>query len=97
MEIEAKNDSLIVIRGNIKSLDDYTEIKRVSQQLISGGASHITFDISESLSMVSSVIGHLIKMINVDKVNININVTDERLYSLLEQLNLVDLFNVEKV
>jgi len=96
MNIKAIDSNTIEINGNIKSLEDYNEIKRLSQVMVSNGVTEITFNILDSLSMVSSVIGYLIKLINVDKVELHVNVWDDRLYNLLDQLNLVSLFNVQK-
>ncbi|PLX69564.1 MAG: hypothetical protein C0603_01155 [Denitrovibrio sp.] len=94
MELKIVDANTIEILGNIKSLDDYNDIKISTQKLIKDGCIHMTIDIKESLSMVSSVIGYLIKMINMDKVDLHINVWDSRLYNLLDQLNLVHTFNV---
>ena len=46
--------------------------------------------------MTSSVIGFFIKVIFQDKVPIHVYVKDDRLYSLLEDLNLLDTFKVQK-
>lgn len=96
MEIRIIDDSSVEIKGNIKSLDDYNEIKRVSQSLVSKGADSVNYEILDSFSMVSSVIGYFIKLINIDGVHVSMNVYDERLYALMDQLNLVHLFNVHK-
>ncbi|MGD9808469.1 MAG: hypothetical protein AB7E76_12295 [Deferribacterales bacterium] len=96
MEIKATGKNVLEITGNIKSLDDYNKIKRESQSMVAHGETHITLNVVDSLSMVSSVIGYLIKMINVDGIHLTVNVWDERLYKLLDQLNLLDLFNVHK-
>lgn len=97
MEIKVLDSNTVEILGNIKSLDHYNEIKQTIQQLVAGGAKHLTIDVRDSLSMVSSVIGFLIKIINVDGVAINVNVWDERLYALLDQLSLIELFHVKQV
>jgi len=97
MEISIIDDNTIEIIGNIKSIEDYNNIKSVSQSLISKGTDTITYDVIDSFSMVSSVIGYFIKMVNMHKVQVRLNVHDERLYSLLDQLNLIQLFHVKKV
>ncbi|MGE4318114.1 MAG: hypothetical protein AB7E96_04320 [Deferribacterales bacterium] len=97
MEIKVIDNHTVEIHGNIKSLDNYNEIKQTIQQLVSGGARNLTLNVRDSLSMVSSVIGFLIKIINVDGVALNVNVWDERLYALLDQLSLVELFHVRHV
>ena len=47
--------------------------------------------------MTSTVIGHLMKLVNVDKISVSLVVADDRLYELLEELCLVQLFNVRLV
>lgn len=97
MEVRVVDERTVDIIGNIKSIDDYNEIKRVTQQLASKGAKDMTINIRDSLSMVSSVIGYFMKLINVDTVKVHMNIWDERLYSLLEQLSLVDVFNARQM
>lgn len=97
MNVKIVDSHTVDIFGNIKSLEDYNEIKRVTQHLAGQGAREMTINVRESLSMVSSVIGYFIKLINIDGVKVHINVWDERLYALLDQLSLVDLFNVRRV
>lgn len=97
MEIKVIDNHTVEIHGNIKSLDHYNEIKMTIQQLVGNGTRNLTINVRDSLSMVSSVIGFLIKVINVDGVTLNVNVWDERLYALLDQLSLVELFHVRQV
>ena len=44
--------------------------------------------------MTSTVIGHLMKLVNIDKITVSMTVGDERLYQLLEELSLIHSFNV---
>lgn len=97
MEIKVIDSTTVEIIGNIKTLDNYNEIKQTIQQMIASGTRHLTLNVRDSLSMVSSVIGFLIKIINIDGVALNVNVWDERLYSLLDQLSLIELFHVKQV
>jgi len=95
MEIKIIGSNVVEITGNIKSLEDYAEIKNTIMHVIGGGHNNITINVKDSLSMVSSVIGYFIKVINIDKVELQVNVWDERLYNLLDQLSLVGLFKVK--
>lgn len=97
MEVKIIDDHTMDILGNIKSLEDYSEIKRATQTLMSRGVRDITINVRESLSMVSSVIGYFLKIVNADGVKLLINVWDKRLYSLLDQLSLLDTFNVRQM
>lgn len=95
MEIH-RHGSEIVINGNIKNTNDYQSIKDNVNALVQSGQKNIIVKTPESFSMTSSVIGFFIKVIFQDKVAIHVYVKDERLYSLLEDLNLVETFKVQK-
>lgn len=95
MEIK-RNGSELVISGNIKNTTDYQIIKDNVNELIKSGSKSIIVKTPESFSMTSSVIGFFIKVIFQDKVPIHVYVKDDRLYSLLEDLNLLDTFKVQK-
>ena len=95
MEIQ-RQGSEIVITGNIKNTSDYQSIKDNVNALVQSGAKSIIVKTPESFSMTSSVIGFFIKVIFQDKVSIHVDVKDDRLYSLLEDLNLIETFKVKK-
>ncbi len=85
MEIQ-RQGSEIVITGNIKNTSDYQSIKDNVNALVQSGAKSIIVKTPESFSMTSSVIGFFI----------HVYVKDDRLYSLLEDLNLIETFKVKK-
>lgn len=95
MEIQ-RQGSEIVITGNIKNTSNYQSIKDNVNALVQSGAKSIIVKTPESFSMTSSVIGFFIKVIFQDKVSIHVYVKDDRLYSLLEDLNLIETFKVKK-
>ena len=95
MEIQ-RQGSEIVITGNIKNTSDYQSIKDNVNALVQSGAKSIIVKTPESFSMTSSVIGFFIKVIFQDKVSIHVYLKDDRLYSLLEDLNLIETFKVKK-
>lgn len=95
MEIQ-RQGSEIVITGNIKNTSDYQSIKDNVNALVQSGAKSIIVKTPESFSMTSSVIGFFIKVIFQDKVSIHVYVKDDILYSLLEDLNLIETFKVKK-
>ncbi len=96
MEAKVTGASEITITGNIQSIEDYQEIKDTVRSVLSKGAAQITIKIPDSLSMPSSVIGFLLKLVHVDNVGITMLVKDDRLYNLMEILNLVTVLNVKK-
>lgn len=95
MEIK-RTGSEITINGNIKNTNDYQAIKDNINALVDSGQKNIIIKTPESFSMTSSVIGFLIKVIFQNKVAVSIYVKDDRLYSLLEDLNLISTFRVQK-
>jgi hypothetical protein len=94
MHIEHKGSSELIIVGNIKSIEDSMEIKTAITALQQKGAKSILLRIQDSFSMTSTVIGHLMKLVNLDKVTVSLVVGDQRLYELLDELSLVQPFNV---
>lgn len=94
MEIEVSSDS-VKITGNIKSISDFQNIKNTLDNVVSQ-SKNIYMDIVDSLSITSSVIGYLNKLVLKDNIEININVGNEQLYDLLDDLNLVSTFKVKR-
>ncbi|MDD2898421.1 MAG: hypothetical protein PHI31_06880 [Desulfuromonadaceae bacterium] len=94
MQIETRGSNELVITGNIKSVEDSQDIKKAMQLLQQNGARNMLLKIQDSFSMTSTVIGFLMKLVNVDKIPVSLVVGDPRLYQLLEELNLVQAFNV---
>jgi predicted aldo/keto reductase-like oxidoreductase len=97
MEVSAVKDGEISISGNIKTITDYQDIKRVVKEQMEKGINNIDVKIVESFSITSSVVGFFLKVINKDKVQLNLYVKDDRLFKILNDLNLVELFNVKKL
>lgn len=96
MTIEETGGNELTIVGNIKSIEDGKQIQRAVELLLKTGVKNITLKINDSFSMTSTVIGYLIKVINVDKIQISLVVGDRRLCTLLEDLSLGALFRVRQ-
>jgi len=94
MQIEDNGASELTITGNIKSIEDSMEIKTAISAVQKRGAKSIQLRIQDSFSMTSTVIGYLMKLVNLDKIPISLLVGDHRLYQLLDELSLVQPFNV---
>jgi len=86
----------VVVKGNVKSVNNFKDIKIVIDRIISTSP-HVIVELVDSISLTSSVIGYLSKLINVDGVMVELYVGDEGLYELLDDLGLVDLFKVKKL
>lgn len=94
MQIELTGAVELTITGNIKSIEDSLKIKEKINKILQGDNCRIKLNIVDSFSMTSTVIGFLMKLAHHDKVQITLSIGDHRLYELLDELNLVQLFNV---
>ncbi|MCK4874391.1 MAG: hypothetical protein KAS26_00955 [Sulfurimonas sp.] len=95
MEISIESSS-ITITGNIKSISDFQEIKQSVDSVIANNKS-IVLNIVDSLSITSSIIGYLNKLVLKDNIDIHMNIGDEQLLHLLDDLNLVSTFKAKRV
>ena len=86
----------IVIEGNIKSIVHFNELKSAIDAIRLSDHS-IVIEIIDSMSITSSVIGYLSKLVNVDGMRIEMYVKNDNLYDLLEDLGLVQMFNVRRM
>jgi len=87
--------NIVTLKGNIKSIQDYQEIKATIDEMIKTQKSILLY-IVDSISIISSVIGYLNKIVLKDNIDLSITVGDEQLMELFEDLNLVSLFHVKK-
>jgi len=94
MDIQIVGNS-VTITGNIKTIGDYQAIKSTLESL-AATSKNITIDIKDSISITSSVIGFLTKLVQKDKVDIQIKVGNANLYELFDEINLVQLFKVTR-
>ncbi|PHS56737.1 MAG: hypothetical protein COB17_08510 [Sulfurimonas sp.] len=95
MEIKS-NSNNVTINGNIKSVSDFQIIKQYIDSIVNQHK-NITINITDSLSITSSVIGYLNKLVLHDSININMSIGNSQLIDLLNDLNLVSVFKVKKV
>jgi hypothetical protein len=86
----------ITIKGNIKSVSDYQILKEKLEDLRKTHGS-ILLTIEDSISITSSIIGYLTKLVQKEGIDLSIKVGDGSLYELFDDLNLVTLFKVKKV
>lgn len=94
---QQKGSNEIIISGNIKTIGDSQQIKDILNSIVAHGSRNLHLKISDSFSMTSEVIGHLMKLTGRDQVKLTIIVGDNRLYKLLVELCLVKAFNVRVV
>ena len=94
LKIERVGNKLRV-EGNVKSISHYNDIKGNIDQIIQT-QKDVTVELVDSMSLTSSVIGYFTKIVNVDNVMLRLYVRDERLLSLLDDLGLVQVLNVQR-
>lgn len=97
LAIESKELGDFILKGQIKSFQDYELIKDSIDDHITQGCDSITLNIEDSLGIISSVIGYLIKLVNLQKVKIFLFIHQETLYKVMDNLGLVQAFNIRKV
>ena len=96
MTIEQKSATELTVSGNIKTIDDSIALRAAVQKLVDEGCSSVMLRIPDSFAMPSAVIGYLMKLVNRDKVQLNIIAGDQRLRELLDELQLTELFGVRE-
>ncbi len=94
MQLEVK-DNRVKISGNMKSVMDYKELKTLLDS-VTGEHKTVTMDVIDSISITSSIIGYLNKLVLKDKITLNMHVGNSLLFELLDELSLIELFHVTK-
>lgn len=95
MEITRRSDDFL-IEGNIKTISDFQEIKHVLDTCINHNTS-IKLTIKDSISVTSSVIGYLTKLVLKDKMVVEVCVGNGELIHLFEELGLKELLHVRSM
>lgn len=95
MQISRNELSQLHIKGNIKSPEHFHRIKESTHELLEQGEKLIHLLIEDSFSITSSVIQHLTHLIHHETVSVRIEANDPRLYRTLENLELIEHFNVK--
>jgi hypothetical protein len=94
MELSTSSNTL-VITGNIKSINDFQDIKS-TLDIMKMNFPSITIEMKDSISITSSVIGYLNKLVLKDKIKITIKVSNKQLLELFRDLHLIETFNVRE-
>jgi uncharacterized protein YjbJ (UPF0337 family) len=97
MQLDKIEGNIVAVKGNIKTIGDYQELKGYVQKLIDNEHKEVEIHILDSYTITSSVVGYMFKIINLEMVKITLHVRDHRLYQILEDLRLLEAFNVQKL
>jgi len=57
----------------------------------------IVLYLKDSISITSSVIGYLNKLVNIDNIEVYLKIKEQELYELLRDLELDKVFHITKV
>ncbi len=95
MEISV-NSNTVTIVGNIKKVSDFQSIKNSIEPIVQSSR-RVTIKITDSLSLTSTTIGYLNKLVLKDDIEVHVMVGNEKLYTLLEDLNLISTFRVGRI
>jgi len=96
MQIE-KKDGKMTVTGLIKTIEDSTHFKEEMYSLLNTTTKTLAIHITDSFIVTSSIIGTMLKAVNVDKAKLTVYVYQDDLYTLFDQLKLVDLLNIKKI
>ena len=95
MEIRQRSDDFF-IEGNIKTIGDFQAIKHALDAFIKHNTS-VKLTIKDSISVTSSVIGYLTKLVLKDKIDVSVYVGNSELINLFEELGLRELLHVRSI
>jgi len=86
----------IKINGNIKSISHFQEILQQVETL-KNNYKELEIHILDSISLTSSVIGYFSKLVHADKLRLKVLVSNSQLYELLEDLDLLETLQVQRI
>ncbi len=95
MTIKSTHNNITIL-GNIKSLTHHHDIIK-ELEIIKREYQNITIHILNSISITSSVIGYFCKLVDSEKINLSLHINNNDLYNLLDELNLINVLNVQKI
>jgi uncharacterized alpha/beta hydrolase family protein len=88
--------SKITIEGNIAKFEDYDAIKLEVEEVRNRTNNSFTLVFRDAQSLISALVGYLIKLKRVDNVIMTIIAQNPKLYTMMDTLALVDVLNVRK-
>jgi hypothetical protein len=90
------SSNIVTIKGNIKNISDLSDIRSVIEDVRVRFTS-IVINIEDSISITSSVIGYLNKIVLKDGIGLEMNIGSKQLLELLSELNLAKTFNIRPI
>ncbi len=93
--IKNTSENILNVEGIIKSSENTQSFINAIDSTLRDNK-NLTINIKDSFSVTSTVIGFLLQKVNVDKINLTINVGNDRLYELFDMLELISILNIKK-
>ncbi len=90
--IQGQNE--VLVRGNLSSIEDYAKIRDAINDIVINGIKDVFVDFVDSKTIMSSLLGYFMKLINYDKVKVHIKVGSPELFKSLQTMHLIEIFDV---
>ncbi|MDE6886507.1 MAG: hypothetical protein K2P17_05675 [Helicobacteraceae bacterium] len=97
MEIYTKLESSILrvtLNGKLKNYNEYIEIKSTIKTELKQ-SKNISFYFVNATSIDSYILGYILKLYEVDKINVDIVVGSSRLYNFLRNIDFDKFFKIK--
>jgi len=95
MEIKTEY-AKVIVKGIVENVDDCIQISSTAKEVAKSSSGSVTIEFPDSFVIPSTLIGQILKMIQVDNMTVSIKANND-LYELLDRLSLVSIFNVSKI
>lgn len=98
MQIHAEQrgaESIIRVEGTIQGVQEAADLKRTLTEQAGAGAGSITLVLSDTPVLPSSVIGALLRLVEIEKVEVSLRVRSPELRESLKKLNFETILHVQ--
>ncbi len=91
-----ESDEGLIIKDRFSTLEDYLRFREAVGENLEAGAKSLNVIFMDAQVLSSSVFGLLLKIKNIDGVDVSISVSQRNLYKQIEYLDLLEFFSVER-
>lgn len=90
------NGNRITVVGQVAKFDDYDKVKLAVEAVKAEGSGQVSIEFRDAQSLISALIGYLIKLVKVDRISLTVVAGNPTLHGMLDTLALIDVLNVKK-
>lgn len=94
MDVALTGKSEVTINGEIKTVNDYLQIKQTMLPLVEDGLDAITVKITSSSLITSALIGFFLRLVHENNIKLTIYAGNERLLKMFDVMKLTNTFDV---